>query len=503
MSPRARGWALARPVLAVAAAAGLVAAAAQSSGAVVLGDGPAGPGSGSATATAVAVRESLAVCPGPETEGLPSVPGVAELATTVAAASAPAAVLGALGTTGPAAGAPGAVRLLRRPTGGEIGGMTARGGSVGGSVTGATLVEVIGTETLAPAVAALQTSLLRGDSDDRGLGMLSCTAPAPDLWLLGGGGDATRRERLVVTNPGANTLTVDVEVYGQTGKLASAGAGRLVVPPHGRVSLLLDALAAGEPTPAVHVVATGGVVAAVLEDAWIEGAVGRGRDDSAPVAPPALEQVVPATLLAGPARLRLLVPGSEEAVVLARLLTADGPMALPGGGVTRVKGGTVVDVDLGALAPGEYAVQVRSDRPVVAAVMLERRAATPDAASDLAWVAATPALTGPAALTGTPVPANASARLVLTGTGERWRATVWLVAADGTVASQEVAGEADSTVALDVAKSAAVWVHPTTGTVHAGLGVAMVDPAGPLFAVAGLGPVPVLTTPVPVREVRR
>ena len=68
----------------------------------------------------------------------------------------------------------------------------------------------------------------------------------------------------------------------------------------------------------------------MLEDAWIEGAVGRGRDDSAAAAAPALEQVVPAMVLAGPAHLRLLVPGPDAAGVLARLFAPDAPLAPPG-----------------------------------------------------------------------------------------------------------------------------------------------------------------------------
>ncbi len=497
-----RHWpAVVRPLAAVGLAVGLTAAAANSSGAIVLGAPPSGS-AGALGRSTVPVREALAVCPGPETEGLSSVPGVAGMLTSVSAASAPDSVLAALGAAPPQAPG-GVVRLLRRPLGGELGALTTRGGAVGGTVTGATLVEVAATESLAPAVAGLQTSVLAGESDDRGLAATPCATPSPDVWLLAGGGDATRRERLVVANPGANTLTVDVEVYGAAGKRVGAAAGRLAVPPHGRVSLLLDALAAGESSPAVHVTATGGVITAVLEDAWIEGAVGRGRDDSAAAAAPALEQVVPATVLAGPAHLRLLVPGPDEAVVLARLLTPDGPLALPGGGVSRVKGGTVLDVDLGSVAPGDYAIQIRSDQPVTAAVLVQRLGADGKGPSDLAWVPATPSLAATQTLTGSPVPAGAAAQLVLAGTGGPWRATLTSVGPDGTVSSRIVEGSADSSASNVVTGAAAVWVVPMVGTVYAGLSLSLPDPVGPLYAAVGLAPIPVLTAAVPVRSVRR
>ena len=110
---------------------------------------------------------------------------------------------------------------------------------------------------------------------------------------MAGGGGSTRRERVVLTNPGANTVSADVTVLGGAGLLPSTNGRNVSVPPRGRASLFVDALVGPENTPVVHVVATGGVLDAVLEDSWVDGATGRGADDASPTADPANEQVDP------------------------------------------------------------------------------------------------------------------------------------------------------------------------------------------------------------------
>jgi hypothetical protein len=295
-------------------------------------------------------------------------------------------------------------------------------------------------------------------------------------------------------------VTIDVQVFGEHGPVASVNGSRVTVPPHGRVGLLLDAIAAGEKAPVVHVRATGGVVTAVLEDSWIEGAVGRGRDDAGPAEPPATEQVVPAVFVDGPAHLRLLVPGEAEAVVQTRVLTAQGAQALRGDdGVVRVPGGSVRDIDLGTLAAGAYAVQVHSDQPVLAAAMVERRSAG-NGPSDLAWVSSTAAVS---TLAGSPVPEGTKADLMLVGTGEPSAAAVLTVGADGAVSSRSVELEADSVASVPVTGARSVWVRHTSGTVRAGLALSADDRNGPLFSLVGLTSAAVSATDVPVRQIQR
>ena len=499
-----------RAAAAVIIGAGVVVAATQLPGTAALV--PPGTPATTHAPQRLPVTSAVLTCPGPETEGLASVPAVAGT-STVLAASAPDTVLSTLlDALRPAAGdalrpavAGGTLSMTARPSATSLGESAGRGQVVSAPLAGATAADLSATGSLAPGLAAVQT-FLRVDGDERALVATPCLAPRSDLWLVGGGGQSTRRERLVLVNPGANPVTASLSVLGTAGPVTMAGPGDVAVPPHGRTSLLLDAIAGPETAPVVHITASSGMISAVLEDSWIDAAVGRGADDAAPCAAPSTEQVVPAALIDGPARLRVGVPGAREAVVQTRVLTMTGPRPLPAGGVVRIKAGATQDIDLGTLPPGSYAVQVRSDQPVVAGAMVERR--SPGAGqSDFAWIASSAPIDG---VTGTPVPSVGAASggsagwatLTLAATGAPVEATVTTVDATGKTTTAAVTVPADSVVSTPV-PAGQVWVTQQSGTLRAGLTIAAVagKAAGPLFTAYPLGPLSVSATQVPVRQV--
>lgn len=479
-----------RAVATVVVGAGLVVAATQLPGTAALV--PPAPAVTAAVPTLLPVTSALLTCPGPETQGLPSVPAVAGT-TVVEAVTAPLAALGGLRPVTTA----GTLTVTAQPSATPLGTTAARGGVLTTRLTGSTDAEISATGSLAPGLAAVQT-FLRTDGDDRALVATPCLAPRADIWLVGGGGQSTRRERIVLANPGAGPVTASLAVLGTAGLVTLAGSRDVVVPPHGRTTLLLDALAGPESAPVVHVSASGGTIEAVLEDSWIDAAVGRGADDAAPSAPPSPEQVVPAALIDGPARLRVAVPGDVEAVVQTRVLTAKGPQPLPAGGVVRIKGGAVRDIDLGKLPPGAYAVQVRSDQPVVAGAMVERR--SPGAGqSDFAWIASSEPVS---VVAGTPVPPGGVATVTLAATGTAASATLTTIDAAGKAATTTVTVPADSVVSK-VVPPGQVWVTRRSGTLRAGLTVAVAagPEPGPLFTAYALGSLTVSALQVPVRQV--
>lgn len=443
----------------------------------------------------VPVQSAALSCPGPETEGLQGVAAIAGTSTVVAA-TAPAEALNDVAVSS----GPGALQVRAMPAATMLGQSQQRTRGVAAAVQGPTVAEVTASGSLAPGLAAMQT-WLQSEGDDRALVTAPCSPAKAELWLVAGGGESTRREHITLVNPGANSVSADVAVLGAGGSIASANGRDVAVPPRGRVTLLLDALVGPEQFPVVHVTATGGVLTAVLEDSWVEGAVGRGADDATPSADPSTEQVIPAAYVSGPARLRVAVPGSDEAVVQARVLTADGPQPLPGEGVLRIPGGSVRDIDLGSLSAGAYAVQVRADRPVVAGAMLERRG-DGSGQSDLAWTTSTAPIP---VLAGTPLPDGFSASLMLVGTGEPAGATVVTVSGTGAEAVKDVAVQADSVSVVDVSGAAQVWVRQTSGVLRAGVALSLADIPGatPLFSVLPLRPIAVNVTQVPVREVQR
>jgi len=341
---------------------------------------------------------------------------------------------------------------------------------------------------------------------------------AASSWLIAGGAGPGRRERLVLTNPGPNPVMVDLAVLGVKGPIQSPNGHGLVVGARARLIVLLDAIAGSEPSPVVQVIAHGGEVAAVLSDVWLDGVISRGGDDVVPVAAPAREQVIAGVAIAGRATLRIAVPGDGEAVVEARVLTASGPKPLDANGVTRLAAHSTKDIDLSALPPNAYAVQVRSDVPVVAAAMVDRRLA-PGAPSDLAWAGASApittlagmalgdkALDGDKALgdkaVGGPGGTGLMGRLDLAATYDPATVLVTTVGADGQTSSKEVAVAADSvsTLALDGATS--VWVTPLTGVVRAAVLTWVTDAGGTLLSVTPLADLTLTTPSVRLRELR-
>lgn len=490
---------LVRTGLVVAAGAAVVVGATQAQGSVVLGNGTT-PGASRDAATA-AVRGASLLCPGPELRGATGVPDL-PVGARVEAVTAPRRTL----TGVEPGGGPGKVTLGTMPSG-----ALGRPGEQRGVVVGAEVAQPRGvlasaTESLAPGLAAAQAWLVPS-GDQRALVSAPCTTAGADLWILAGGAAPGRQERLVLTNPGGNAVSADVTLHGPQGALASPNGKGVVVPAHGRTVLLLDAISSTVTAPAVHVVARGGVLGAVVNDLWLDGTRAAGSDDAVPTAAPSRDQVIPAVSVGGgPATLRVAVPGRGEAVVQARALTADGPRALPADGVVRLQGGTVQDIDITRLPAGTVGLQVRADVPVVAAAMVMRAAA--GAPSDLAWTSSAPPITGVA---GMPLVQPAAAtttltrQLALTSSADTAVVEVVTVDAAGVETARPVTVQPDSTVGVDVTGATSVWVHRLSGkgVVRAGVVSTLQDAQGVLVTAAPLRDSTLSTTTVGLREVSR
>ena len=191
----------------------------------------------------------------------------------------------------PASGS-GSVQLLGGPSSTGLAQTADRGAVASAGVRAADVVVARASGVLAPGLVATQVWRHAGD-DDRGLTVTPCQPPSSDVWLVGGGGGPSRTERIIVSNPGANAVSVSFEVLGTSGRIDAAADRGFSIPPLSREVVSLDAIAPDEAAPVVHVTATGGVVSAVLDDQWILGATGRGIDDATRAASPGTDLVVP------------------------------------------------------------------------------------------------------------------------------------------------------------------------------------------------------------------
>lgn len=448
------------------------------------------------------VTELALTCPGPEQAGLQDATVPEQPQTVrVRALAPPQDVL----PEEVSAGGRGHLELALVPGGPPPASTTDRGDLLVHAVTTAQGAVLAADGGLAPGLTAGQWQVSRSEQR-RGMASAPCLPASTDAWLVAGGGEPGRLERLVLVNPGADPVTVRADVHGTEGRLPAPGGQGIVVPGRDRVVLLLDALAPGEPAPVVHVTSTGGPVVAALGDRWLEGTLDRGMELSTPVAPPSTSLVVPAVPVpdepeAGHATLRVAVPGDVQAIVQVRALTADGPARVEND-VTVVRGGAVADIDLSGVPAGTHGLEVTSDEPVVAALQVERRPAE-EGPSDMAWVPASGAVTG---LAGAPLPQHPEvddASYVSLASTEGARAEVITLDAAGELSTAEVEVPAAGAVRRDVSGRAAVWVRPVQGELHAAL--VATDPGsagGPLIAGYPLQDLAVSNTVLPVRPWR-
>lgn len=486
----------------VAFAAGLILGASHVAAPIDLahaeGPGPA------ARAVADPVTQTRLICPGPEALGVEGLPDSSRQTVSVAAAVAPVASLPRGFATG---NSEGSLAISGLPAGGRWDSPAiVRGQVASGQLSTAQSALVTGTGAMAPGAVATQWSLT-ATGNARGLVTSACRPATDSSWLIAGGAEPGRLEHLVLANPGPNPVTVDLRVLGVAGPIQSPNGQGLVVAGRARTVILLDAIAGSERSPVVQVTARGGKVAAVLSENWLDGVVPRGGDDAVPVTAPAREQVVAGVPIDGRATLRVAVPGDAEAVVQSRVLTPDGPRALPVDAVTRVRGGSTRDIKLGSLPPGAYAVQVRADVPVVAAVMVDQRGVA-GAPSDLAWSGASSPIT---TMAGMALPASAvkgvTHRLDFAAARDPASVRVTTVGADGLVSVKEVAVGADSvsTVSLNDTSSTgatSAWVTPLTGLVRAAVVTTATGAAGTMVSVTPLADLTLTATPSPLRQLR-
>jgi hypothetical protein len=448
---------LLRALLAATGAAALVYASTSVSAGLDLA--PAvGSGTGQPGSVDEAAQDVVLSCPGPELSGVAGVADVPVTGTVTAAAAPTEAIPGLVLPTGA-----GTLSVGTGADGSAAAASPGRGQVVQAALpAGAAPVEVRGTGSLGAAVAGAQE--WSADTKElRGLTTTPCTAATADAWLLGGGGSPGRQERLVLVNPGANEVVVGISLHGRTGALPSPTGTGITVPANGRAVVLLDALAGTEAMPAVHVEASGGTVAAFLDDDWLDGSIPAGVDTVPSVAPPATTQVIPAAALDGPGIVRVAVPGTKEAVVRVRLIGPNGGLPLPGAdtGVARVAGGAVAELSLASVPVGTYAVEVTADVPVVAAAFVQRRAGTEP--GDFAWSTATPALTGTAGTTFPTATGGGPQRsLTLVATDGSVTADV-VTMAGGTASTQRVTLAGDTSTTLPLGSTGSVWVTRAEG----------------------------------------
>jgi hypothetical protein len=271
-------------------------------------------------------------------------------------------------------------------------------------------------------------------SDDlTGFAASSCQEPRLESWLVGGATTTGASDLVRLANPGTVPATVQLTVYGATGRQVPPG-GTLVVPPGTERVVPLAGLILGEQAPVVHVSASGAPVRAALQASITRTLVAGGVDQVSAVPTAERTQIIPGvTVAASPAQasnesptavLRLLSATSTTTATVTVLTTSGAPESHQS---VPLKAGVPAEVALSDLAPGRHTVRIDSDGRIVAAVWSTTGFA---AGSDFAWYPAAPEVSASTLVT---VPEGPSTVLSIVNPGTK-PAVVTLTPVDGSAA---------------------------------------------------------------------
>jgi Family of unknown function (DUF5719) len=202
-----------------------------------------------------------------------------------------------------------------------------------------------------------------------GLAAVRCSEPGSDIWFVGPGqqGDVHHIE-LDLMNVDALAASVDVNVMTDAGRVGAGNAAGLTVPPHQTVTESLSAPAGGSSVVAIEVRTTIGRVAADVSEA----ASRSGSASWLPIAAaPSTHLVIPGVPPSGsPAGLYIVVPGSVDARVTVLALTSQGPYRPFGMQAEDLPANSASYVPLTPLGGTAAALELESNVPVTAAVLV-------------------------------------------------------------------------------------------------------------------------------------
>ncbi|SMG12147.1 DUF5719 family protein [Agreia pratensis] len=303
-------------------------------------------------------------------------------------------------------------------------------------------------------IAAAQ-SVAVSQEDVSGLAATNCAEAQADTWLVGGATTVGRTSFVLLSNPTEVTADVDLSFFAENGRLDAPGSTGITVPAKSQRAFSLAGFAPNAKYPVVHVVSTGGYVAATLQQTVIRGLEPGGVELTGPTAAPSTDVVFAGVKIAGTsaiaerlsadgyadlqAAVRVYVPGDTDATITVSVASESSGSA-DGSYTLSAPGGVVSELPLKDLPDGSYSVTLDSTQPIVAAA---RTSVLASGAVDFAWNQAAAPLD---ADTLVPIAPGPSPRIHLANSGDK-EASVTLRTASGN--EVKIAVPAGGTKGLD------------------------------------------------------
>jgi hypothetical protein len=186
------------------------------------------------------------------------------------------------------------------------------------------------------------------DGPNRGWAGLRCEAPAADSWFLGATTLTGNDTQLVLVNPYDDQALVRVELYGKNGFIDVPELDGVVLPPRGRVTRDIAAIAPEESPLAIHVLAREGRVAPAVRVHRYHGVTPLGVDWLPRLSSPGEQVDVPGIPAGnGSRRLFVFVPGEDTAHLSIQFTLPDEQIVAKGFDDIEVPAGKPVSINLG------------------------------------------------------------------------------------------------------------------------------------------------------------
>ena len=247
---------------------------------------------------------------------------------------------------------PGALSLLTLPTAKAAGKQPATEAAQGWSVAGG---------------GAMAQGLEAELTQDSGLASVRCAEPGSDLWFIGPGQqNGGSQVQVDLMNVDSTAASVDVSVINDGGQVQAGDNNGITVPPHQTVTESLSSVARGSSVLAIEVHTSIGRVAADVS-AESHGVTGWLPGTAAPSTRLVIPGVPPSGSTAG---LFLADPGPSTAKVTVTAITPQGHISPFGSQSVDLPGQSASYVALSPLGGTTAALQISSNVPVAASVVV-------------------------------------------------------------------------------------------------------------------------------------
>ena len=358
---------------------------------------------------------------------------------------------------------PGALSLLTLPTAKATGKQPATEAAQGWSVAGG---------------GAMAQGLEAELTQDSGLASVRCAEPGSDLWFIGPGQqNGGSQVQVDLMNVDSTAASVDVSVINDGGQVQAGGDNGITVPPHQTVTESLSSVARGSSVLAIEVHTSIGRVAADVS-AESHGVTGWLPGTAAPSTRLVIPGVPPSGSTAG---LFLADPGPSTAKVTVTAITPQGHISPFGSQSVDLPGQSASYVALSPLGGTTAALQISSNVPVAASVVV------PGDSGPGVLTAATAPISEQAIVAGNTSGAGMAASVLLSAPGAAARVRLTEIAPAGRAGANGTSSSvtASQVVSVKAGHTLAAPVKAPGGAKHDSAFAVVITPlpgSGPLYA---------------------